>query len=106
MVDGSITGDLADMVRIWLGQAGSSSLAIWYISGNTAIFSGGSSSNAFGAVTNILDKVVSYHKSWQSENVGGDFAPLYATAVLKVFPAALDYTFYQLWQAEFGIIIE
>lgn len=113
IINGAFSGDLVDSVKGWLSSVKTASdetpsgIYLWYISGCVSIFSEGSSNNSFGAITNILDKVVAYHTNWQGDHEEGtSFSDIYPVLVAGVFPESLDYEFYQLWSAEFGITIE
>ncbi len=103
--NGGFSGALADFVKAELKDCGSSAMTIWYVSGNVSAFSDGSSNNAFGAVTNIYDKVVGYERTWEEENEDPEasFSDVYSGVVGGILPTALGFDFYQLWKAEFGI---
>lgn len=106
--------DMAGWIKDTLSSAGGDAYEIWAVSGNVRDFTGGSSSNAFGAITNILEKINDDHSAWWSaeqedENSTAtinDYESKYNTLSSLILPDDFDYNFYRIWMTEFGKEIE
>jgi hypothetical protein len=90
----------------------SDAYSVWAVSGNVRDFTNGGSNNAFGAISNILEKINAQHSSWWSsqdeEEINNeevevsDFESTYNSIAGAVLPDVISYDFYTIWMVEFG----
>jgi hypothetical protein len=84
------------------GVSGLSKYKAFVAIGNARDCSGGTSNNAYGAVTNVLRAINSYHQSYNRSKTedSPDFDP---TSLLSgALPSVFDKSFYEEWMIEFG----
>ncbi len=100
--------ELGTWVKDVLGRCGNSANSIWASSGSVRVFTSGSSSNAFGPITNILVKINDDHAEWWSNQPDDttltvhDYESTFSSLASQVLPGEINYDFYRTWMVEFG----
>ena len=100
----------ASFIKTALTIEGESAYRTWAMTGNVRDFTGGASSNAFGAITNILTKINSSHQAWWNaidkeanpDTVIHDYSSTYDILAALSLPSVIDYAFYTMWMTEYG----